>query len=129
MIPFIIGAVVGSVVTYFIEEDKIAADKKKQSNTFKDFFIIVTSEQTFDKATLTFYSYEEAKQMYDKIVKSKKIKYQDIIDNSEFEKTHHEEALAKGYKKEDGVLNPAESYDVESVTFGKGDDEFETKEF
>jgi hypothetical protein len=126
MLPYIIAAGVGYLINELVHsEEKPKKDEKK----FDDFFVFVRSDD-FGKASLVFYSFEDAKAMYDKIAKSGKVKYRDFLDNSEFEKKHYDEGIAKGWTKDEhGLNNPSDTSLVSEIAFGKGDDEFQRKEF
>lgn len=126
MLPYIIAAGVGYLINEIIHSDD---NKKKNDKKTDDFFVFIRTDN-FGKATLNFYSYEEAKNMFDKISKSGKIKYQDLLDNSEFEKKHYDDGVSKGWTKEEHGLNsPLDISSVSEISFGKGDNTFEEKEF
>lgn len=107
----------------------LISQKKRLPPPPTKYWVFVRSDD-FGKANLNFYSYEEAKTIYDKIKKSGKVKYQDIIDNSDFEREFYEKGVEEGWTKEgQGHNSPADISSVSEISFGKGEEVFEEKQF
>lgn len=124
MLPILIALGVG----YLIDE-LTSSEKEKPTQKVEGYFVFVRSDET-GKSNLIFDTYDEARNMFYKIKKSGKVKYKDILDNSEFEKKHYDSMIEKGWTKEgEGVNSPDEEIIVTELSWGKGEEEFETKEF
>jgi hypothetical protein len=128
MIPYIIAAGLGYLLNDVLRSEK--SDKNKNKTKSENKFFVFVRSKDFGKSNLVFGDFASAKKLYDKVVSSKKIKYKDIVDADNFERS-----LYEGYKSEGNIgkegypsgLN-AESK-VEEIVIGQGENDFERKEF
>ncbi len=123
-IPYIIGAIFGGIIV------KLFGSGKKEERDFNEFYVYIRGG-AFGKCNLIFEDYEEAKNMYDKIAKSGKVKYQDVLDYDEKERIRYEKNVKDGLTKEEHGINFPQDIDdeIDQVAWGKGSEQFESKEF
>jgi len=117
--------ILGGGIAGFITAKLLSSDtKESKENKNNDYFVYIKTED-FDKHSLLFKEYDEAKKMFDKIVKNKEIEYKDIIDNSESEKELYDKWLKDELKDIPKLTDKSEVY---LVIIGKGNEDFEKKE-
>lgn len=123
-IPYILGAIFGGIIV------KLFGPEKKEEKEFNEFYVYIRGG-AFSKHNLIFENYEEAKNMYAKIAKSGKVKYQDVLDYDEKERFRYEKNIKDGLTKEEHGIHYPEDFDeeIDQVSWGKGYTEFESKEF
>jgi hypothetical protein len=125
MIPYIIGAGIGYLVSELLHSEK--SEKKEESS---DGFYVFLRAEGLGKANLSFFDYLSAKNFYSKAVTSKKVKYGDIIKFSESEKNLYNQWKSEGNIGKEGYpTSLLQQYKLEEIVFGKGNTEFESKEF
>jgi hypothetical protein len=124
MLPYIIAAGVGYLLNEFVRSDK----PKEMENSNNDFWIYVRSDD-FGKSSLSFSEYESAKNIYDKIVSSKKVRYKDIVDFDESERKLYNQWKAEGNIGKEGYPTLKSESKIQEVAFGLGNKEFESKDF
>jgi hypothetical protein len=125
MIQYIIGAGIGYLISELSRSNKKEEDLKSP-----DGFFIFLRADGLGKATLSFYDYQSAKNFYSKAIASKKVKYGDVVKFSESEKELYNQWKSEGNIGKSGYpKNLLQSYKIEEIVFGKGDTEFESKEF
>jgi hypothetical protein len=125
MIQYLIGAGIGYLVSELVRSEK--SEKKEES---ADGFFVFLRADGLGKATLSFYDYKSAKNFYSKAVTSKKVKYGDIIKFSESEKNLYNQWKSEGNIGKAGYPKSLlQQYKLEEIVFGKGNTEFESKEF
>lgn len=125
MIPFIIGAGVGYVVALLTEKESKPITTTKDAHNF---YVYIRADD-FGKGTMLFHTYEDARNMYHKLLKAKSVTYQDILDNVPKEQKAYDEGVEKGWTKEDGQYSPADKFELQELFWGKDNQEFEGKEF
>ena len=125
MIQYFIGAGIGYLVSELVRSEK----SEKTEESTDGFFVFLRAED-LGKATLSFYDYESAKKFYSKAVTSKKVKYGDVIKFSEGEKELYTKWKSEGNIGKAGYPKSLlQQYKLEEIVFGKGNTEFESKEF
>jgi hypothetical protein len=125
MIPYIIGAGIGYLVSELLHSEK--SEKKEES---ADGFFVFLRAEGLGKANLSFYDYESAKNFYKKAVTSKRVKYGDVIKFSEGERELYTKWKSEGNIGKAGYPKSLlQQYKLEEIVFGKGNTEFESKEF
>jgi len=125
MIQYLIGAGIGYLVSELVRSGK-PEQKEESANGF---FVFLRADD-LGKATLSFYDYKSAKNFYSKAVTSKKVKYGDVIKFSESEKNLYNQWKSEGNIGKAGYPKSLlQQYKLQEIVFGKGDTEFESKEF
>jgi gas vesicle protein len=116
-IQYLIGGVIGVGVA------KLFSDDNKNKSSEKNNYSVYVKSDDFDKSNMRFYSFDEAKEMYDKIVKSKKVKYKEIIANDEAEKKIYDKWLEEGKIGKEGYPKLSDDSSIQSVFLIINDEE------
>ena len=115
----------GGIIGFGIAK-AIGGDTEEKSA--EDFYVYVRTEEA-GKVSMYFKDYLSAKNVFQKIKTTGKVKYSDLLKNSEGEAKHYAEMIEKKYTKEDGVSSPNDIISVQEVYFGKGNEDWESKTF
>jgi hypothetical protein len=119
------GILVGFGFSKIIESENAEKDKKKKEED-TGFFVFVRSEQ-FGNAEMLFEKYDDARNLYYKILKTKKVIFKDLYDNSQFERDLFKK-LEENKNDEDRLHLNDESL-VEEISWGDSKNTFEKKRF
>lgn len=119
LIKYLIAGGLGFGVAKLLDDSKKTGSKDSKTNDY----IIYGSADDMDKINMKFFNFEDAKKMYDKIVKSKKIKYKDIIANDETERGYYDSWLAEGNIGKEGYPKLSDVYTIQEIFFYINDDE------
>jgi hypothetical protein len=105
--------------------------KSKESSDKKDKNIYGLFVQTddFDKATMQFDTFMEAQDMYEKIARSGKIKYKDLVTYSDSERDLYEKWKSEGVIGEEGYPKLSDVSKVQYLNLFINNDDVEIKEF
>jgi len=121
------GILVGFGFSKIIESENAEKDEKKEEKD-TGFFVFVRSEQ-FSKTTMLFEKYEDARNMYNKILKTKKVIYKDLYDNSQFERDLFKKLDENKELNYEDKLHLNDESLVEEIAWGDSKNTFETKQF
>lgn len=119
LIQYLIAGGIGFGVAKLLDNSKETGSTGSKTNEY----IIYGSADDMDKINMKFFNYDDAKKMYDKIVKSKKISYKDIITNDETEREYYDKWLAEGNIGKEGYPKLSNVYNIQQIFFYINDDE------
>ena len=119
LIQYLIAGGIGFGVAKLLDNSKETGSTGSKTNEY----IIYGSADDMDKINMKFFNFDDAKKMYDKIVKSKKISYKDIITNDETEREYYDKWLAEGNIGKEGYPKLSNVYSIQQIFFYINDDE------
>lgn len=100
-------------------------DDKPEQGAESLFHVFIVSDEN-DKYDLVYYSYDDARKGYDKYKKSKKVTYQEIIDNDPKEKKYFEEWDKEGKIGTEGYPSLSDEIKIHAITFSMISNDKET---
>ncbi len=138
----ILAGIIGGFFGGFFIAKAIDAEKEKEK--YRDAFFDkkpskfwVFAKSVFGNEIMSFDNYDDAKKMFDKISKSGKFKYKDLVENSEGAKKWYDEVRSEEYKErnKEYITKPEENRldelsDISTVAYveiGVGDETIESR--
>jgi hypothetical protein len=118
MFPYLIAGAIGFGIAKLFEEDK----SKKTTDSDNTYEVFVMSDD-FDKSIMKFYTFDDAQKMYNKILKSKKIKYKDVIEYDENERKLFEEWESEGKTGTQGYPKISDVSPIQRLVLNINNDE------
>jgi hypothetical protein len=91
------------------------SSKSKKTTDSNNTYEVFTMSDDFDKSSMSFYTFEDAQKMYDKILKSKKVKYKDIVEFDEAERKLFEQWKEEGNIGKEGYPKLSDSSRIQRL--------------
>ena len=121
------GILVGFGFSKIIESENAEKDKKKKEED-AGFFVFVRSEQ-FGKTEMLFEKYDDARNLYYKLLKAKKVIFNDLYDNSQFERDLFKKLEENKELNDEDKLHLNDESLIEEISWGDSKNTFEEKQF
>jgi len=104
---------------------KLLGNKKEKDYSFynPNQYTIYAKSDDNDKIKMDFFNFDDAKKMYDKILKAKKIRYRDIIEYDNTEKEYYNKWSEEGNIGKKGYPKLTDISPIQEMTFYINNDE------
>lgn len=121
-----IGYIISGLIGYFISSEMSNNQNDKEKDDAFPYWIGIRFDEDaqLDKVSLEYSNYDDAKKAYEKLINTKHISVNDVLENSKSERS-----LKKLLESKNEKYTPSGKQKVYEIAWGINDDTFEQKEF